>query len=72
MAQSTLAKKLRIQPGQRALFLNAPQGYIQSLSDMPENVEASENADGKFGFVQVFVKDSEELNPITLGLESSI
>jgi hypothetical protein len=38
MNSSNLAKKLRIQPGQRALFINAPEGYLDALDPLPEIV----------------------------------
>jgi hypothetical protein len=59
---TSLIKKLRIQPGQRALILNAPAGYSKLLGDLPEGVELLEVAEGRFGFVHLFVKDSAELD----------
>ena len=64
MAQSSLVKKLRVKTGQRLLVLNAPEGYIESLGDLPEGVEVSEQAEGKFDFVQLFVRDSAELDDL--------
>ena len=60
MAQSSLVKKLRIKPGQRLLVLNSPQGYIQSLTDLPEGVVVSENPVGEHDFVHLFVKNRAE------------
>jgi hypothetical protein len=57
---SSLVKRLRIQPGQRVLILNAPEGHSQSLDDLPEGVEVSETRDGKYDFVHVFVSSSTE------------
>lgn len=57
---SSLVKKLRIQPRQRVLILNAPPGYIESLGELPEGVEVAEELEGKFDFVHLFVKDSAE------------
>jgi|GEM_PF-1244843 hypothetical protein len=31
MVKSELVRKLRIQPGQRILFVNAPEGYLEQL-----------------------------------------
>lgn len=59
-----LIKKLRIQPGQRVLILNPPEGYVASLGDLPEGVELSELAEDKFDFVHLFVKDSTELDAL--------
>jgi hypothetical protein len=58
MAQSSLAKKLRMRPGQHALILNAPSGYIESLQDLPDGFEVSVRPSGKHGFVQLFVRNS--------------
>lgn len=60
MAQSLLIKKLRIQPGQRILILNAPPGYAESLGELPEDVVVSEEPAGEFDFVHLFVVDSAE------------
>ena len=60
MAQSALAKKLRMQPGQRALILNAPPAYVESLQDLPDGFEVSVESSGKYGFVQLFVLNSTE------------
>ena len=61
---TALLKKLRMQAGQRVLILNAPPGYVESLEDLPEGVEVSEQAGGKFDFVHLFVKDSAELDQL--------
>ena len=69
MATTPLSKKLRIQPGQRLLILNAPEGYRQELGPLPESVEIAEAAEGKFDFVHLFVKnvaDLERLGPVAL------
>jgi hypothetical protein len=69
MATTPLSKKLRIQPGQRVLILNAPEGYRQELGPLPESVEIAEAAEDKFDFVHLFVKnvaDLERLGPVAL------
>lgn len=64
MSQSALVKKLRIQQGQRALVLNPPSGYVQSLGELPEGVELSNKPDGKYDFVHLFIKDSAEFEKL--------
>jgi hypothetical protein len=64
MTQSALVKKLRVQPGQRALVLNPPSGYIQSLGELSEGVELSHKPEGKYDFVHLFVKDSNEFEQL--------
>ena len=63
MAQS-LIKKLRIQPGQRLLVLNAPEGYVASLGELPEGSQVFQGPEGTFGFVHLFVKNSQELEEL--------
>jgi len=58
---TALIKKLRIQPGQRLLILNAPDGYFSTLGQLPEGVEVTDAPNGGFDFVQVFVKSISEL-----------
>lgn len=59
---TSLSKKLRLQPGQRALVLNAPDRYREWLGPLPEDVELSDSAEGTFDFVHLFVKDSADLD----------
>jgi hypothetical protein len=61
---SSLVKKLRMQSGQRALLLNAPSGYLESLDDLPEGITVCEAPEGKFDFVHLFVMDSSELDSL--------
>jgi len=69
MANSSLRKKLRLPPGEPILILNPPQGYIESLGELPEGTTIAIQAQGQFNFVHLFVKDSREfdkLNPMAL------
>ena len=63
MAESSLPRKLQIKPRQRLLLLNAPPGFAEQLQSLPEGVELTDrgDADGEFDFVQLFVKNREEL-----------
>jgi hypothetical protein len=61
MAGAELWNKLRMQPGQRVLLLNAPAGYLNELGELPEGVEVADDFNGTFDFVQVFVKNLAEL-----------
>lgn len=61
MSNTNLIKKLRIQPGQRLLILNAPEAYLSVLSPLPEGVEIKQAPDGAFDFVQLFVNSVAEL-----------
>lgn len=70
MADNSLAKKLLIKPGHRVAIVNAPAGYLDQLGSLPEGVELAERPEGTFDFLQLFVKNVEELNrlgPTALG-----
>jgi hypothetical protein len=61
MAQSSLIRKLRIQPGQRITIINPPPGYLDQLGDLPEGVELADEPAGTFDFVHLFVQSIAEL-----------
>jgi hypothetical protein len=61
MAISALARKLRLQDVQRALILNAPQGYLETLGQVPEGLEIKQEPSGQFDFAHLFVKDRSQL-----------
>ncbi len=44
------------------LIINAPEGYVELLGELPDGCELSETAGGKFDFVQMFAKDNAELD----------
>ena len=61
MTENALIKKLQIKPGQRVLFLHAPQGYVESLDPLPDGVVVVDGPPGTLDFVHLFVRDSAEL-----------
>jgi len=61
MATSLLASKLKMKAGQQAALVGAPAGYLQELSPLPEGVQLSDHLDGKYEWLQVFVKTESEL-----------
>jgi hypothetical protein len=61
MAVSALAKKLRLQGSHRALILNAPESYLETLGELPEGLSVSQEASGQFDFAHLFVKDWQGL-----------
>ncbi len=61
MMSSELITKLRLKSGQRAVIMNAPEGYIERLGPLPEGVTLEEKPDGTFDFVQLFVRDRAEV-----------
>lgn len=58
---NALAKKLLIKPNSRWLIKNAPNGYPDSLSPLPDNTNLIFGTDGEFNGIQLFVKNSSEL-----------
>jgi hypothetical protein len=64
----TLARTLRVKPGQRVLVLNAPDGYVERLEPLPSDarlVERARDAVGDqrgFDAVHLFVRDRAELD----------
>lgn len=64
MAESPLAKKMKLRPGSRALILNAPEGYRRELEPLPPGVELLERRQGKFNWIQLFVRTEAELKDL--------
>jgi len=58
---SPLAKKLQIKPGKHWLLFNAPANYLTLLEPLPEGATVSYEVKGSFDGVQLFVKNSKEL-----------
>jgi hypothetical protein len=55
MPDATLAKKLRILPGNRLLLLHAPDGYRTTLA-LPEGVTVETDPAGSYDVVQLFAR----------------
>ena len=71
MGKTTLAGKLRMQPGQRVLIMNAPLGYVKGLDPLPEAIGLTEVPEGKYDFVHLFVTNGAELGRLgVVALES--
>lgn len=64
MAESPLAKKLKLRPETQAALVNAPQGYAKDLTPLPTGASLSEKLQGSFDWIQAFVKDEAELEKI--------
>lgn len=71
MADSSLAKKLLLKPEHRTVVLNAPAGYLEQ-----HGIEAAEKlgkeAAGSMDFVQVFVKNAQELNGLMPAVQKAL
>lgn len=62
MADTALAKKLLIRPGNRVLVLNTPEGYRDALEPLPDGVEVRTEPTGTFDVVQLFAREMAELD----------
>ncbi|MDF2962658.1 MAG: hypothetical protein K0S39_4393 [Paenibacillus sp.] len=56
-----LIKKLRIQSGQRILLLNAPEGYTERITPLPEDTRLDNHPEGTYDMVHLFVRSIAEL-----------
>ncbi len=61
MVSGTLARKLRLKEGMRALVMAAPPGYFDLLTPLPDAVSISEVARGSYPFVQLFARNKSQL-----------
>ena len=61
MAESALARKLKLKPGARAGVIGAPAGYLGELKPLPQAVTLVTKLDGAFDWLQLFVATAAEL-----------
>ena len=64
MTESALAKKMKLQAGQQATLVNAPEGYLKELGPLPANVTVSQKIEKLSDWVQMFVKSKAELDAL--------
>lgn len=64
MTVSPLARKLLIKPGHRVAVMNAPAGHVDKLRPLPEGAELVDPLGEAIDVVQVFVRDSSELERV--------
>jgi hypothetical protein len=72
VADSELARKLRVLPGKRLLVLNGPEGYDRALAPLPPGTETAAHASGVFDVVQVFVRNRDELRRALPGATAAL
>ena len=72
MAESGLAKKLKLKPGQKAAVVNAPDGYLEKLSPLPAGTQVADKLSGKFDWIQAFVENKAELDKVLPRLVRSL
>ncbi|MCI0608344.1 MAG: hypothetical protein L0Z71_04695, partial [Anaerolineae bacterium] len=61
MAETPLAKKMKLKPGLKAAIINTPENYLQELK---HDAEVSQSLSGKFDWVQVFAKTMAEMESL--------
>ncbi|MFN8434644.1 MAG: hypothetical protein U0V18_11520 [Anaerolineales bacterium] len=61
---ATLARKMKLQDGQLAVVLNAPEGALQDLEPLPFGVILSENGRIPADWILIFVKNQAELEKV--------
>jgi hypothetical protein len=61
MAESPLAKKMKLKFGLKAAVINAPENYVDTLK---HDTALSPTLNGKFDWVQIFVQTRSELDAL--------
>ena len=64
MPETPLAKKLKLKPNQRAGLIHPPEGYVEALMPLPDGVDLSQQLNGQFDWIQLFVRTKAELDAI--------
>ena len=72
MAECGLAGKMKLKAATRAVVVNAPAGYLETLGPLPAGVELSGRLQGSFGWIHAFVRTSAELNGLAAGLVKAL
>ena len=58
---TSVVKKLGLKPGMRALVVDAPSGYVDSLGPLPDGTVVSERVGSAYEFVQFFATKKSEI-----------
>src|SRR5688572_28051663 len=61
MAESSLAKKMKIKAGTHATLINAPKGYLDELKPLPADVKLVQKFDIPSDWIQLFAQNTAEL-----------
>jgi hypothetical protein len=60
-ASTPLSKKLGIKPGSRVALVSAPDGFDETLGELPERVEVRSRARGPLDVIVFFTTSAREL-----------
>ena len=74
MAEKTIVQKLLIKEGYRVLVVNAPEGYVAALADLPAGVTVATdpNGVGPFDLIQTFVSSQAAFEAQLSGLKAAL
>ena len=72
MAETPLSKKLRIKSGHSLAIIHAPEGYRQTLGDLPDSVMISDTINGIFDIVQSFYTQLSALEADVAALKGAM
>ena len=61
MAESPLAKKMKLKSGLKAAIINAPENYVDTLR---HDTALSPTLNGKFDWIQIFVRNRTEVDDL--------
>ena len=61
MAESPLAKKMKLKSGLKAAIINAPENYVDTVK---HDTALSPTLNGKFDWIQIFVRNKAELDAL--------
>lgn len=64
MAESALAKKMKLKEGYHATLINAPKGYADELKPLPADVKLVQQFDIPSDWIQLFAKNTAELDKL--------
>src|ERR1700743_2540482 len=67
-----LAKKLGLKAGFDIKLVNAPEYYFNLFTDLPDNLDVSNNPNAKKDFIHFFTKSSEEYTRELPGLKEQL
>jgi hypothetical protein len=72
MAEKTVVQKLLIKEGYRVLVVNAPEGYVATLADLPAGVAVAADpvSPGPFDLIQAFVSSQAAFEAQLGGLKA--
>jgi hypothetical protein len=72
MSEAPLPRRLQIKPGQRIAILNAPDGYLKALGELPAQVSVSDKLSGEFDLIQAFFSQREQVEKEALPLKKAL